>query len=190
MAANRKKIFASKQLWLAVFLLAAFLAAGIIFIQAISRQQTEQTKRISQRQDLLLQKAIGQNRAKQQAKRSRSIVSFFLTQPFGASLAIFSDWEGHYRFAEKGNRVDFIYLAPALAEKKEPVLFSLFAFSAQEWERQKEKKIFKKAQVLQKKPNLVFAALIPPSSCSEKKFIKMRDDLDKVLPTLRVFKLK
>ncbi len=175
---------------IAVIILASILIFSFIVIgaQINSRRQINRLQKQTEKQNILLKKAIAKNQKKREVKREKSIISFFLTQPLGASLAIFSDWEGHYRLDENGNRADFVFLEPKA--KKQPIIFSILNFKKNKWDQLKNSDDFKNTQILKEVEGVVFIALIPNSSINNPQFAKMRDDVDKILPTLRIFKLK
>ncbi|MBD3247746.1 hypothetical protein GF382_00455 [Candidatus Falkowbacteria bacterium] len=87
----------------------------IIFIRGYISRQDEK----KEAQEKARVEKIRQERVEKIEKAPKSRISFFLSKPIRASLAMPDYWEGNYRISEKDNTASFIYIEDA--ERTTPI---------------------------------------------------------------------
>lgn len=103
----KEKIFENKKLFYSLIVVVLFLLIYAVFVRGYIQTQ-EDEKRIAKEQVEKIKQETKKEDKIKNAKFSR--ITFFLTSPFRASLAVPDYLEGNYRLKEEGNKAMFLYI--------------------------------------------------------------------------------
>jgi len=159
-----------------------FLASASLYARQVARENRE---RINREIEEALRKAQSEKEAaeKKAEPRQFSRLSFFLSGPVNASLAMPEDWEGKYRKKESGNRMTIMFIRPEL----EIPLFAVRYYSEDEWAKNKGAKEIE----VEKEAEFIFAyetfADNPTKEEDVAAFVKMRGEVKNIMASLKVY---
>jgi len=103
----KERIFENKKLFYSLVVIVLFLLVYSVFVRGYIEKQ-EDEKRVAKEQVEKIKQETKKEEKIKNAKFSR--ITFFLTGPFRASLAIPDYLEGNYRLKEEGNKAVFSYI--------------------------------------------------------------------------------